>query len=118
MVRYTPRSGPLPQTRPSAATKTTSGFVGFTRMAEIWPTLSSPMNRQLAPASGEKYTPCPVTMSLRGLASPVPTQMRLGFEGATAMAPIEAEASFSKIGFQDSPPSLVLDTTPAAPRGE
>ena len=31
------------------------------------------------------------------------------------LAPMEAEACFSKIGFQESPPSMVLNTPPAAP---
>ena len=48
---------------------------------------------------------------LRGFASPVPTHTRLGLEGATAMAPMEG-GCFSKIGFQERPPSTVLKTPP------
>jgi hypothetical protein len=52
-------------------------------------------------------------MLLRGLASPVPTQTRFGFEGAIAIAPIEG-GYFSKIGFHDQPESTVLKTPPEA----
>ena len=41
-------------------------------------------------------------------------QIKLELEGARAIAPMEATGSFSKIGFQDRPPSMVLKTPPAA----
>ena len=46
-------------------------------------------------------------------ASPVPTYITFASEGATAIAPIEAIGSESKIGFQVRPPSLVFHTPPS-----
>src|SRR5947207_3317014 len=68
----------------------------------------------VVPPSVDIKTPRPPEMSLRMLASPVPTQTMFGFDGASAIAPMEATASFSKMGFHDSPPSLVRKTPPAA----
>ena len=114
VVRKTPRSGLGPQTCPSAATTTTSGLVGLTTICEICPAFARPINFQLAPASGEKYTPLPVTTSLRGFASPVPTHTRFGLDGASAMAPIDAVGCFSNTAFHVAPPSVVFHTPPAA----
>ena len=83
-------------------------------MREIWLASPSPMNFHDLPASGEKYTPCPLTTSLRILPSPVPTQTRFGFDGASAIAPIEAVGWSAKTASQESPPSVVFHTPPAA----
>src|SRR5437868_7943643 len=114
MVRKTPRSGFGPQPCPMAPTKTMSELFGSITILEICPTSFNPMNRQLAPPSGERKTPCPVETSLRMLDSPVPTHTRFGLDGASAIAPIEATGCFSKMGFQLRPPSCVLKTPPAA----
>ena len=44
--------------------------------------------------------------------SPVPTQTTLGFDLATAIAPIDAIPVLSKIGDQWKPPSTDLNTPP------
>src|SRR6266540_4651683 len=111
-VRNTPRSEFGPHTWPSAATNTTSGFAGSITMRVIWPTSRSPMGFQLFPASGEKNTPRPSITSLRGFPSPVPIHTRLGFEGASAIAPIEAVGWSSKIASHELPPSVVFHTPP------
>src|SRR3989475_5472415 len=111
-VRYTPRSAFAAQAWPTAPTNTTSGFVGSITIREICPTLPRPMKDQVLPASGEKNTPRPSTMSLRMFASPVPTQTRLGLEGAKAMAPIDAVGWSLKTASQESPPSVVFHTPP------
>src|SRR3989475_2211785 len=111
-VRYTPRSAFAAQVWPTAPTNTTSGFVGSITIREICPTLPRPMKDQVLPASGEKNTPRPSTMSLRMFASPVPTQTRLGLEGAKAMAPIDAVGWSLKTASQESPPSVVFHTPP------
>ena len=59
-------------------------------MRVICPTSPRPMNRQLLPASGDMNTPRPSTTSFRGFPSPVPTHTTFGFDGASAMAPIDA----------------------------
>jgi hypothetical protein len=48
---------------------------------------------QVSPASVERYTPCPQPELLRSLASPVPSQITLAFDGATATAPVDATFS-------------------------
>jgi len=113
-LRYTPRSGLGAQAWPIAPTNTTSGSVGSTTTREICPTSPRPMNVHVLPASGEKNTPRPSTRSLRRFASPVPTHTRFGFEGASAMAPIEAVGWSLKTASQESPPSVVFHTPPAA----
>src|SRR5437667_12892918 len=72
------------------------------------------MNCQLLPASGDMKTPRPSTTSLRGLPSPVPTPTTFGFEGASAIAPIDAVGWSLKTASHESPPSIVCHTPPAA----
>ena len=46
-------------------------------------------------------------------ASPVPAQITLGSDGATASAPIAATGMLSDTGFQWMPPSVITGATPA-----
>src|SRR6185437_929703 len=114
VVRNTPRSAFGPQACPSAPTKTVSAFLGSTSTLDIWPASPRPINFQDSPASEEKYTPAPSITSLRMFASPVPAQIKFGFEGASAIAPIEAVFSCSKIAFQVDPPLVLFHIPPLA----
>jgi hypothetical protein len=49
---------------------------------------------------------------LRSFPSPVPTQITFGSEGATAMAPIAATFSFSKIAENEAPAFVVFMMPP------
>src|SRR5574337_333757 len=99
---------------PSTATYTVSGSFGLTTMFEISPASASPLNCQVLPASGEKYTPRPISTSLRGLASPVPTQTSFGFEGASATAPMDAASPCLNTLSHLMPLSVVFHTPPPA----
>ena len=48
------------------------------------------------------------------LASPVPTQMMSGFDGATATAPTDPVRTESNIGAHVTPALVVLQTPPVA----
>ncbi len=72
------------------------------------------MNCQLLPASGDMKTPRPSTTSFRGFDSPVPTHTTLGFEGASARAPIDDVGWSLNTASHESPPSVVFHTPPAA----
>src|SRR5690348_3048829 len=101
---------------PSTATYTVFGSCGLTTMLEISPASFSPLNCQVLPSSGEKYTPWPISTSLRGLASPVPTQMSFGLEGASATAPMEAASSCLNTLSHLMPSSVVFhNPAPAVP---
>src|SRR3954469_19361684 len=76
---------------------------------------SSPIRVQCSPPSIDLYTPSPIDALLRGLPSPVPAKTTFGFEGATAIAPIDATACPSKTGLRVVPPLVVLTTPPLAP---
>ena len=64
------------------------------------PVVSSPALRHVAPPSTDRNIPQPIEMWLRMNDSPVPTHTTLGFDGATASAPIDDTGSRSKIGRQ------------------
>ena len=86
-------------------------------MRPILPVSSSPMCRQLRPASVERYTPLPMETLERMKDSPVPAHTTLASEGAIASAPIDWAGWSSKMGRQVCPPSSLLKTPPdAAPR--
>src|SRR5487761_250704 len=72
-VLNTPRSGWCPNKRPSAATYTTSGLLGSTRIQLMMWVSPSPMYVQVFPPSVDLYIPSPVRTVLRGAESPVPT---------------------------------------------
>src|SRR5579875_469219 len=99
---------------PSTATQTVFGSDGSTTMLEISPASFSPLNCQVLPASGEKYTPWPSNTSLRGLASPVPTQTSFAFEGANATAPIEGLSPHLSSSSHLMPSSVVFHKPPPA----
>ena len=81
-------------------------------MRLIWRESRRPMFFQVAPPSSDLYTPSPEERSARMSDSPVPAYMTLGFEGATASAPIEAIGCPSKIGVQVTPASVVFQMPP------
>src|SRR5579875_405627 len=114
VVMNTPRVGEGFHGSPSTATHTVFGSCGSTTMLEISPASFSPLNCQVLPASGEKYTPCPSSTSSRGLASPVPSQMSFVFEGASATAPIEALSPCLNTLSHLMPPSVVFHRPPPA----
>jgi len=69
-----------------------SGFDGWTMMrAMVWVS-ASPMWANVRPPSEDLKTPTPGIEARKILASPVPTQRRSGFEGATARSPMLVEA--------------------------
>ncbi len=83
-------------------------------MLEIRPASFSPLTCQVLPPSGEKYTPRPISTSLRGLASPVPTQTSFGFDGASATAPMDAASPCLNTLSHLMPLSVVFHTPPPA----
>src|SRR2546423_15351704 len=92
VVRYSPRSPPLVQSGPAAATKTMLALFGLTTMRPMCSDFLRPMFVHVFPPFSDLYTPSPHD-ELRWLfASPVPTQTMSGLLGATAMSPMEAEA--------------------------
>ena len=58
--------------------------------------------------------PPPIEVELRGLPSPVPTQMMSGLDWLIATAPIEATGCSSNTGVQVSPPLSEIQTPPVA----
>src|SRR5690242_3902626 len=58
--------------------------------------------------------PLPIETELRVHASPVPTQMLLGFEGSIAIEPIDCTGCLSNTGLNVMPPSLDFHTPPEA----
>src|SRR5487761_14979 len=72
-VLNTPRSGLDANKWPSAATYTTSGSWGSTRIQLMMWVSPSPMYFHVLPPSVDLYIPCPVRTVLRGAESPVPT---------------------------------------------
>src|SRR5690348_2411809 len=114
VVMNTPRVSLGFQGLPSTATYTVFGSCGLTTMLEISPASFSPLNCQVLPASGEKYTPRPIRTSLRGLASPVPTQTSFGLDGASATAPIDAASPCLNTLSHLMPLSVVFHTPPPA----
>ena len=75
---------------------------------------SRPINIQFLPPSKDLYMPNPPFKLFRGLPSPVPTQITLGLDWSTATAPIDAVASFSKIGYHLIPPEVDFHKPPEA----
>src|SRR5487761_97371 len=73
VVLNIPRSGLGANTWPSAATYTTSGLMGSTRIQLMMWVPPSPMCVQVFPPSVDLYIPSPVRTVLRGAESPVPT---------------------------------------------
>ena len=71
-VRKIPRSWFGPNAWPSAATKTTSAFLGSTITAPIWRLSSRPTFCHVFPASIDLNTPVPYVVLPRMAASPVP----------------------------------------------
>src|SRR5258705_11884436 len=69
---------------------------------------------QFSPPSTDLYTPSPMDTLLRVQASPVPTQITLGFVGSMAIAPIDWTGCRSKTGLNVVPPLTVFHTPPLA----
>jgi hypothetical protein len=84
------------------------------RTAPICPTLYSPMNCHVLPASLLRYTPRPVDTLLRTPSEPVPRYRMFGSLSATAIDPIEPTGTLSVIGTQVAPLSVVLNNPPLA----
>ncbi|MBK9966572.1 MAG: hypothetical protein IPP07_17485 [Holophagales bacterium] len=74
----------------------------------------SPALFQVAPASVERKTPSPKPALLRSVASPEPTQITRGSEGATATAPIEKTRSSFISGEKVVPAFVVFQRPPVA----
>ncbi len=83
-------------------------------MRAMRPVLSSPDRAQVLPASVDLYMPQPIEMCERMNGSPVPTQTTLGSLGATVTEPIDETTSWSNIGAQCTPPSVVFHRPPEA----
>src|SRR5262245_49780391 len=96
------------------ATHAVFGSLGWTTIRAIAFAPIRPTRLKVAPESSERYTPSPHDELLRSLASPLPTQTTLASEGATAIAPMAATASFSKIA-ENEAPALVDFTMPPVP---
>src|SRR3954465_6713548 len=92
-----------------------SALLGSTRTAPICPTSGRPTNVHVLPASVDFHTPRPIETLLRMSSEPVPTYTTLGFDGATAIAPMEPTGILpSEIGHQLAPASVVFHTPPEA----
>src|SRR5579864_2518348 len=109
-VRYTPRRALSRYGSPSAPTSAVDGSCGDTRILEIANASSSARCIHVAPPSVETQTPSPYEASLRGFASPVPTQIVLRSDGATASAPIAATGFCPQTSDHVAPPSVVFQT--------
>src|SRR6266576_707208 len=113
-VLYTPRSGFAPHKCPSAATYTTSGFLGCITIRPMWRVASSPIFFQVFPPSSDLYAPSPQEELCRLFGSPVPTHTTEGSDGAIAMSPIVDTLSLSNIGSHVVPLLVVFHTPPEA----
>src|SRR2546427_5937084 len=69
---------------------------------------------QLSPPSVDLYTPSPMDALFRVHASPVPTQITLGFFGSIVIAPIDWTACLSNTGLKVVPPLTDFHTPPLA----
>src|ERR1044072_6462936 len=98
---------------PSAATHTTSGLEGWTRIVAICPALRRPRNFQVLPASLERQMPRPMETLVRILDDPVPTDTMLGCESAPSPVPIEPSGmNASETFINVAPASIVFQTPP------
>ena len=89
VVMYTPRSGLAPKRWPTAATHTTSGFVGCTITRAMDCVSRRPLCVNVLPPSVDLYIPSPNEELWRLFGSPVPTYRMSALDGAMAMSPIE-----------------------------
>src|SRR5215831_9328818 len=101
---------------PSAATYAMSGFCGWIRILPMRPAFGRPTCCHVLPASVDLYTPSPNETLPRGHADPVPTNTTLGLDSETSMAPIVPTPICPSVsGIHCAPPSVDLNTPPAAP---
>src|SRR5260221_6515681 len=110
-----PRSGVGAHTLPSAATYTTSGFVGWMRTREICRVALSPSDVHILPASVDFHTPSPCETLPRNAYSPPPTYTTSGLDAEIATAPIVPPKKPSVTGAHHCPPSSDLKTPPPPP---
>src|SRR6185437_4919241 len=109
-----PRSAFGPHRCPSAATYTVFGSLGLMTIFAIDRVSARPMCCHLRPPFVDLCTPLPQSVERDEFFSPVPTQMMLLSDGATAMSPIDPLPSESEIGCQVIPAFEVSHTPPPA----
>ena len=97
-----------------AATYTLLELRGSTTMRWMPLVFSNPMRCQVRPPSKLRNRPSPMLWELRGLPSPVPTQITSGLDGSTFTAPMDAFGWSSQMEFQLCPALLLFQSPPEA----
>ena len=114
LVLYRPRSPPAAQSGPTAATYTTLGSRGSITMRPMCCDFGSIGADHVRPPSVDLYTPLPHDELRMFCGSPVPTQMTSGFDGATAIAPIDGARTESNSDVHDTPAFVERHKPPVA----